>query len=78
MIGVAPDEVGRAEHVLDGWPAVRVDWCGRAARDRGEPYAHSVVSSRADRSPGGKAELGDGGVSAVGRWRPRPPAPVPP
>jgi hypothetical protein len=43
LIGGAADDVGSTEHVLDAWPAVRVDWCGRAALDRGEPYAHSVV-----------------------------------
>jgi hypothetical protein len=43
LMGVPADEVGGAERVLDAWPAVRVDWRGRVARDRCEQYVQSVV-----------------------------------
>jgi hypothetical protein len=42
LIGVAADEVGGAS-TYSTLGAVRVDWCSRAARDRCEQYAYSVV-----------------------------------
>src|SRR5262249_36500799 len=42
-IAVATDEVRAALHVLDAWPAMGVDRCGRPNWDVGLEHTHSVV-----------------------------------
>ena len=60
--GVAADEVAPAKDVVDGWPAVGVEWNGVAGRDGGVEDADGFVFE----NDGMVLRGGDDGVEVVG------------